>query len=75
MVVHISIKNKKKISIPKFKTKYKRLNYYAQRYSKLLLQNCLFPEHVSVQMYYLRMATVRASGEVAHGQITSGFRP
>lgn len=24
---------------------------------------------------YLRMATVRASGEVAHGQMTSGFKP
>ena len=35
----------------------------------------LFTEHVSAQIRYLRMATVRASGEVAHGQITSGFRP
>lgn len=40
-----------------------------------LVSECLFPQHVSVQMWYLRMATVRASGEVAHGQITSGFRP
>lgn len=28
-----------------------------------------------MQIQYLRMATVSASGEVAHGQITSGFRP
>jgi len=24
---------------------------------------------------YLRMATVMASGDVAHGQMTSGFKP
>lgn len=30
---------------------------------------------VSKKMSHLRIATVRASGEVAHGQITSGFRP
>lgn len=33
------------------------------------------PVYVSTWIWYLRMATVRASGEVAHGQITSGFRP
>lgn len=30
---------------------------------------------VSKKMSHLRIATVRASGEVAQGQITSGFRP
>lgn len=29
----------------------------------------------SVPLTYLRMATVMASGEVAQGQMTSGFRP
>lgn len=28
-----------------------------------------------MKMCYLRMATVRASGDVAHGQMTSGLRP
>ncbi len=57
----------KKTSLILRRIKFKWLNgeYYVQNY----------PEHVSMQMWYLRMATVRASGEVAHGQITSGFRP
>lgn len=32
-------------------------------------------EDCDSKMQYLRMATVKASGDVAHGQMTSGFRP
>lgn len=31
--------------------------------------------HGAVKDYYLRMATVKASEELAHGQITSGRSP